>query len=614
MLYAKVVLGIPVEGPFDYIVPQCFSNKIKVGSRVMVNFGAKNKIAYIVKISKQTNIKKLKPIIEVIDEVPILDKHALLLTKRLSQYYCCSWGEAIETSLPLALRKGKGIKSIINVVKNKKVISPEATLVHGLEAERRWDIYLERIKEAIKENYSVIILLPDLKSVLKAKERISCFLGISVGILYRNQPKELESWLSIKSKEVSVAIGTRSSVFAPLDNLGLIIIDEEQDQVYKQEQVPHYNAREVAFLRMQIERTKLILGSPSPSLEMLLLARKNKIRYIFKPFKKGFPEVRILDTRYDRDFRTKEKIDLNKYLVDQITSILNQKGKALLFINRKGFATFVFCHTCKEHLKCPRCSINLVYHFKENILRCHHCNFKMELPKICPHCNSGYIKFSGLGTEKIESELSRIFPSAKIKRLDDSDDIDNKEADIFVSTSTIIKQTNLNFDLVAALAIDNSINRLDIRATEKTFVLLVGLLGLTNKLLVIQTNFAGYGCLKALVNKDINKFYDEELVQRKQLGFPPYVHLIAVKLRGRNEERVKKASLLLFDKLKEYNSNRDIKPLSVNAGYPFKLRENFYWQILISTKNIKAANKILRLRLKNFPHSGIILTVDVDPI
>jgi primosomal protein N' (replication factor Y) len=422
----------------------------------------------------------------------------------------------------------------------------------------------------------------------------------------------LEEWVKIKEGKADVIIATRSGIFAPVNNLGLIIIDEEQNDVYKQEQVPHYNCREVAFMRVRLQKAKLILGSAQPSLESFYLARKNKIKYIFIPRTRAFPEIKIADTHYLYRGPKQKNIILSKYLEDSIISTLNSKGKILLFLNRKGFATFASCRYCGMVLKCPRCNINLVYYFKDSILKCHYCNFKMQPPTICPNCNSGYIRYAGLGTEKIESELSRLFPQAVIKRLDNSKHLDINAVDIFISATSIIKETQYRFDLTGVLSVDNSLNRIDFRAAEKAFGLLIGLLRLTDKKIVIQTRLLKHHCFNSLVDKDVSIFYTEELKQRKQLGFPPYKHLAIVKLRTKKEERAQVASNILFNKLKKYKT-KDINIVSVNPGQPSKLRGNFYWQILIKSDNPREISRFLKIHLKDFSHSGIIVTVDVDP-
>jgi primosomal protein N' (replication factor Y) len=616
MLFAKVVLGLPVEGPFDYIVPGNLAEKIKVGERVGASFRNLDTLGYVVRLTRKSNIKNLKVIQELIDDSPILDKNMLSLTKELSDYYCCSWGEAIETALPESLRKRKKISALPEeapIVKEK--YNPEVILLHDLDGKARWDVYLNNIKETLNKQRSVMVLLPDVNSLLKAKEEIERYLGIQVALLYRKQPKELEEWLKIKEGKVNIVVGTRSSIFAPLKNLGLVIIDEEQDFVYKQDQVPHYHARVAAFIRTNIEKAKLILGSAAPSLETFYLTKKNKIRYISLPRKREFPEIKIIDFIHSFKKNKQQNSFLSEYLADSIISTLGKNGKTLLFLNRRGFATSATCGYCGVVLKCPRCNINLVYHFKVNLLECHYCNFKMQPPVICPNCDRGYIKYSGAGTEKIESELSRLFPQARIKKLDkNQQQIDLNNADIFVSSRHIIRETDYSFDLVGVLSIDNSLDRVDLRAGEKTFGLLVGLLGLTKGKMVIQTRLSYHHCFKALENKNINIFYEEELRQRGELRFPPYSHLGLIKLRGQKEAKVNEISNTLFNKLNRDNKNRSIAIMSVNPTEPLKLRGNFYWQILIKSDSAKGISKFLKMHLKKFSHSGVIVTVDIDPI
>jgi len=616
MLFAKVVFGIPVEGPFDYIVSENLSEKIKVGERVRVGFRNLELSGYVVKLTRESEIKNLKTIQELIDDSPILDKNMLSLTKELSDYYCCSWGEAIETALPESLRKKKKIPApIVETIALKKNLNSEVTLLHDLDGQARWDVYLAKIKEAHHSQRSVIILLPDINSVLKAKEKIERCLSISVALLYRKQPKELEEWLKIKEGKANIVAGTRSAIFAPVKNLGLVIIDEEQDFAYKQDQVPHYHAKVAAFMRVNIEKAKLILGSSRPSLESFYLSKINKIQYTPLPRRREFPEIKIIDFIHSNKKNKQQNLFLSNYLADCIISTLESKGKILLFLNRKGFATSAACSYCGIVLKCQRCNINLVYHFKESILECHYCNFKMQPPVICPNCDRGYIKYSGTGTEKIESELSRLFPQARIQELDkDRQQLDFNSADIFVAAQSVIREENCKFDLVGVLSIDNSLNRVDLRASEKTFGLLVGLLGLTEGKIVIQTRLSHHHCFKALENKNFDTFYEEELKQREELKFPPYSHLALVKLRGRKEARVKDLSNTLFNQWSKDFKNKSLSIMSVNPAQPAKLRGNFCWQILIKSGSAKKITKFLKMLLKKILHSGIIVTVDIDPI
>lgn len=620
MLFAKVVFSLAVLGSFDYLVPSELSRKIKVGSRVKVYFGNKKMIGYCVGLSRKTNIAKLKNILEVIDVFPLLGTEMLLLTKKLSDYYCCSWGQAIDTALPLALRNGKVLQGILDPaakeakLKTQTKLDKDVILIQELNKDCRWNLYLTQIRLALENQKSSIILLPDVYSALKAKESLSKDLGIDAGILYRKQPKELIEWSKIFSGATRVVIGIRSAIFAPVENLGLVIIESEEDPVYKQDQVPHYHVRDIAFMRTRIENAKLILGCATPSLEAYFLAKKSSIQYKKGTANDSGPDVKIIDLK-DVSFEVRKKgLFSLSYLMDSITSNLDASGKTLLFLNRRGFATLASCLHCGTCLKCPRCSINLVYHFKENILSCHYCNFKMIPPNICPSCNSGYIRYSGVGTEKIESELHRIFPQARIKMVDGVNKIDPESADIFIASKSIIKLVDFKFDLTAVLSIDNSLNRIDFRSGEKAFNLLFSLLAITKNRFIIATTFPKHHVFGALKNSAPNIFYDAELKERKSLSFPPYRHLCLVKLRGKNQEKLKQVSLSLFESLKKANHNKDIDIISVNAAYPEKKRGVFYWQVLIKAVNPNQLCKFLKINLKKLHHSGIIVTVDMDPI
>jgi len=615
VLYAKVVLGLPIDGPFDYFVPPDLEHKILPGMRVWVNFRNKKEVAYVVGLSNKTKIKIIKEISTVIDAAVVLDEQMLQLTKRLAEYYCCSWGEAIEAALPDELRKGKIDPTPINVKIDPTPINvkidPTPIILQGQE---RMPVYLREIKAAWLLKRSAVVLFSDIPEAEKAKELIEKDLGTEVFLVFRKQPKELEAWAKIRQAEHCIVVGTRSSVFSPVNNLGLIIIDQEQEQVYKQEQVPHYHARQVALMRAEICKAKIVLGSRIPSLESFYLAQKDKLKFEFIPAKAAYPEVKVIDARRLSYAERKSKALFSKFLADAIYATLTEKGKVLLFIERKGFATTAACHNCGVALKCPRCNINLVFHFDEDRLKCHHCNFKMEVPSICPNCNTGYIKYSGIGTEKVESELAKIFPQARVKIFGEENRSDpNLEADVFVATSSIVKHQDLSFDLIGVIAIDNSLNRVDFRAAEKTFALLMGLAGLTSKKMIIQSVNANHHCFQALIKNDPQLFLEEELKQRKQLSLAPYKHMILLKLRGINLEKVKKTAQDLFERLNQIKTS-SMKMLSLNAGQPAKLRGNFYYQILMRASSAEKASHFLKLHLKDGHYSGIIVTVDVDPV
>ncbi len=614
MLYAQVVFKFSVEGPFDYRVPEGLAAKIRPGSRVWVFFCNRKSVGYVVRLLPQTSIKNPKNIIEVIDDIPVLDEGMLLLTKNIADYYCCSWGEAIDTSLPESIRCGRKLLSINYPTVVKAPSRFEVEFLHDLEGGNRWGFYLDEIRKTLSNKQQVIAVFADITDLLKAREFFTAQLNVPISVLYRKQPKGLEEWSRIKAGEIDLVLGTRSAVFAPLANPGLIVIDNEDSYAYKQDQVPHYHARTVAFLRSKIIQCRLILGSASLSAESFHLAQAGVLKYTCLGQTVQVPDVLTVDTRGQYLFAPKRGEIFLQYICDNIRSTLENKGKSLIFLNRKGFATYAACQHCGESLKCPRCSINLVYHFGSNMLRCHYCNFKMTPPKICAKCNSGYIKYSGAGTEKVESELHRLFPQAKIKMIAGDENSSIDQADIFVSTESVTRSIDLKFDLTVVMQVDNLLNHVDFRSAEKTFRILTNLLHLTAKRMIIPTALPHHHCFLALARSKPDLFYLKELEQRKSLGFPPYRHLCIIKLRGKKAEKVESLSEELFICLNKWNKNKNIEIISNSPGQPEKLRDNFYWRILIKCLRPEELTEFLKISLKKIKHSGIIITVDMDPV
>ena len=613
MPYVKVVVGLPLDGPFDYSVPAEFAGLITPGCRLQVSFGPRKIIAYAVAIAKDSQVTNCKPVLKVIDKIPVLDSAMLALTKQLAEHYCCSWGQAIEAALPEEIRNGKCIPEPALPAQASSVNHNDVFLVHAGDDLAKWEKYLDYIKEALKDNLSVIVLLAGIGQVMKARGFIQAKLGFEPELLFSKDRGQLSAWQKIREGKAKVILGTRSAVFAPAVSLGLIIVDEEQDSVYKQEQVPHYHARDAALIRGGIEKARVVLGSLTPSLESFYLAKSNKIKYVTVPARKNFPEIKVLNTKPVFFKKGQSKPLFSKYLQDCVYSALEAKKRVLLFLNRRGFATYAACHNCGAALKCPRCNISLVYHSKENILGCHHCNFKLDPPRICPSCNAGYIKYSGSGTQKLENALSGVFPAAKIVNIDDKAVLDLPAGDIYVATSSVFKEADASFALAGVLMIDNSLNRVDLRSAEKVYGLLINLTRLTSERLVIETGFPEHHAIKAIEAQDANIFYNEELKQRRQLDFPPFRHLIILKVRGKNADKARSAAEELFNEL-----NREKKSgllvMSLSPGLPPKLRDNYYWQILASAGSLKKANVFLKNSLKTSRHSGIIVTVDVDPV
>jgi len=613
MLFAKVALGLPIPTTFDYLIPTSLEKKAAAGTRVWVPFRNKKLLGYIVEVSRHTKIHKVKPVYDIIDEVPILNNKTLVFTRKLAEYYLCSWGEAIETALPDFLRRGKPVKiSPAAQSKAPRKNSPKTILLHYLDQNKAWDFYIDAIKAQTACGNKIIFLSPQIQLAMNARDILRSALNTEPVLLHsREGTKENASlWCKIINNESQLVVGTRLALFAPLDNVGLIIIDSESDPSFKQDQKPHYHIRDAAFMRAEIEGADIILGALSPSCEAMQMAKGKEIEYLFMG-RESIPEVTTIDTRMLGGYK-KQKSPISYQLQSEITQALQAKEKILVFINRRGFATFASCPNCHKVLRCPRCDVNLAYHFAQNSLVCHYCNYKMAPPNVCPDCNASYIRYSGIGTEKIESELSRIYPAAMIARTDNKAQSIEK-FDILVSSRPALQEKGGSFDLTAVVSADNSLNRVDFRAAEKTFALLMELLALTGKKLIIQTNIPHHYCFQALREKNIVLFYDEELKFRKQLALPPFSHMILIKVRGKNSGKVKLEYAALLERLNLRNKNKQIKIIPVIQEQE-KLRGNYFANILVKSKNIKKALAFLNKEIYNFRHSDIIVTTDVDPL
>lgn len=613
MAYAKVVLGLPIEGPFDYRVPHALSSKVRVGSRVSVSFRNLIKTGYVVGIAKSSQIQRVKDILCVLDDTPSIDKYTLKLTRELADYYCSSWGEAIEAALPDKLRKSCRLPVLNNFNDKLPKQKPKITCVTGFAIKKRYDFYLSRISEVLKNNLSVIVLFSDTPAIMAFRDRVKASLGLEPTVLSRNDPSELQAWLKIRNSEVKLAIGTRSCVFAPFRDLGLIIVDSEQDLSYKQDQAPHYNAVHMALARSGIQKADLILGASFLSLESFYLSQNKNNNYINLSDKSDFPQVILTNEPWRKKNKGPVKI-LSLYLQNAIANSLALKEKVLILTSKPGFANLAFCQSCGMIFKCPRCSVNLSYSIKNNTLSCRYCNHKLVSPKICPECNSGYIKYSGLGIERVENEIARMFPVAAVKQIGHENESFSWSADIFLANKNIGRHLERSFDLVVVLSIDSELNLVDFRSAEKAANTLSRIMPLAKSKVIIQTRYSRHYVFRAFEGKDLGVFYKRELRERKQLSFPPFRHFTVIKLRGNNEDRVKEQSQRLYEIIKEKCEEHDIKVLSLAPGFPARLRGNFYWELLLSGRRPKEISSFLKIHLKDLPHSGIIVTVDMDPV
>ncbi len=534
--------------------------------------------------------------------------------------------------VPLNLTKEQkgALNDIKEVIYNNNF---DVFLLHGVTGSGKTEVYLQAVEILLQKNKGAIILVPEISLTHIMVKRFYSRFGNKIAVLHSNlsDGERYDEWRRLQNGKAKIAIGARSAVFAPVDNLGLIIIDEEHETSYKQSEYPYYHARRVAIARAKINKFPVVLGSATPSVESFYKAEKNKYKYLSlsrRIKREKLPPVEIVDMREELKqgntgiFSNKLKKTIQKALAD--------KRQVLLFLNRRGYASFVLCRECGYVIKCKNCDITLTYHARENILRCHYCDYKTSIPEYCPQCGSKYIKNFGTGTEKIEAEVKKIFPGASVDRMDidttsrkDSHyrilkRLEKGETDILVGTQMIAKGHDYpNISVVGVISADTILNLPDFRSSERTFQLLTQVAGRTGRgeipgKVIIQTYTPENFSIRASKNHDYIDFYKREIKLREKLNYPPFVSLVNIILKGEREEIVSREAR----RLGRYLSNR-ASILGPSPAPIKKLRGKYRWQIILKFKSRKNRNELLKqlaAKINNKNNKSVNISINVDPV
>lgn len=609
---AKISVPLPIDKQFDYSVPKLLLGRLKIGMRVNVEFNKKNITGFVTGFSSASKIKRLNPIKEAIDNFPFFSDANLQLAKMIKDYYVCSLGEALEAMIPYKLRNTKIILNNLNLVsdsieRNKK---NKIFYIQGHSKDIVLDNFKKEIIKKIKNKNRIIYLVPETRMITPVSDYFAKILNIKIGLWHSklSKKKMLDLWMDISNDNIDLIIGTRSCIFAPIRNLGLIIIQNEDNSSYKEDQVPYYHVLKIAQMRQDIEKCDIILSSTMPSSYVYYLILNKKI------YVKRTIEYKTRTESYFLGINYRDRI--NKFLENELESSLEKKDKILIFLNRKGFATFIYCIKCKEVIKCNRCSSNLRFDYSKKKLICSYCNQEKEFLEICPKCNSSYVKFGGLGIEKLESNLQKIFPSAKIITIEElfrmGTDLTNY--DIVIATKKILNFNNFHPDLTIIWNLDSLLNIGDFYSAEETYNLLAKLLHITAKKMIICTSInKDFYLFKSLKNLNFKKFYKKELDSRKSLLLPPYYHMGLISIRGLDKNKVADVASKIYSVLKK----RYLRNLKISNPYltlRSRLREKYYKYILIKSKNVKLLNKILKEIIREFRSNRMLITVNIDPI
>lgn len=612
---AQVVVGLPVEGPFDYSVPPALMDKVAVGQRVCVLFNRRQRLGIITGFKSRSPFKRLNPVLSCLDSPPLLDEKALIFTKELSAYYACSWGEAIETWLPPALRASRPLEwtpPVPGAAPEGSSFTKNIILLHDKSFDKRWPIILEMVRKILDVGRGVIFLVPETAMIDPTVARLAKIVSAPISVLDKkaSPTKELESWLALREGKARVVVGTRSAVFAPAADPGLVVIYEEENTAYKQEQTPHYDARSLARIRAGVENCSVLYVSSAPSAETWEQARKEKWERITCEAER-LSAIQIVDMT---NYNPQKTSVLSFPLQNAIRDTLAQKGKVVLLMNRKGFTTRTHCQQCGFTVKCERCNVNLTYLYSRKVMVCRHCNFKADLPKVCPQCRGGYLRSSGTGTEKLESEVARLYPQARVGRFDTNSKSFPRQADIVITTKAVLReQGTIDASLVGVINFDAELYHLDFRSGHHAFALLVRLRQLAAQKLLVQTRMMDNYALQTARKNDFNGFYKKELGLRKELGFPPYRHLVAIGVRGVEEDFVFEQAKELFARMEKDHSPQ----VEISDPHPDvnpKLRDKYRFTILLKGRLVKSILAFVRKTLKGFAKKrNTIVTINVDP-
>ncbi|HKI77462.1 MAG TPA: primosomal protein N' [Ignavibacteriaceae bacterium] len=494
-------------------------------------------------------------------------------------------------------------------------------LLHGITGSGKTQVYIELIKNVLDKKRTALILVPEISLTPQITSRLFNNFGEIVTVIHSRMSigERYDSWRKILKGKYKVVIGARSALFAPLKNIGIIIIDEEHDSSYKQfENAPKYQARDSAIILAKHNNCPIILGSATPSVESMYNALSGKYKLLELPERVDnakLPEIELVNVSVERKKKKMENI-FSRFLLDKIEDRLKKKEGVIILQNRRGFSTQVFCDDCSEIETCENCSVPLVYHVNKNILRCHYCGFIKGVPHACTNCGSLSIKYFGTGTERVEDELEYFYPNARIRRID-SDSISRKsslskiligfargDTDILVGTQMVSKGLDFSrVTLVGVIAAETTLWLPDFRADERTFQLLTQVSGRAGRSkikgeVVIQTQDDKNFTLQKVVSNDYNGLYQKEINDREKMGYPPFTRIALIETKDLDEIKAKGAITDFYNELKSYD--KFLKIMEPATAIIARLKGHYRFHILIkSVKEVDPGGAILRKAILN---------------
>ena len=594
----------------------------KLNDKIDIKFNDKQK--EIIDLVKNGKVFR-KDLVEVsLSSLNTLVKKGVLIEEK-SEHYRVSYEDKDSSKMKLTLEQKSVVDSVIS--------STDTYLLYGVTGSGKTEVYMEVIEHYLNMGKTSIVLVPEISLTPQMIARFENRFGKKIAAIHSglSDGEKYDEYRRIARGEASIVIGARSAVFAPLDNIGIIIIDEEHSDSYKQsDPSPRYHARDIAILRSKYHKCSVLLGSATPSLESMARARKGVYKLLSLPHRingKELPVVNIIDM--NKEIR-KVKGHFSLELVDAIRSRLEKNEQVILLLNRRGYSSFVTCKNCGYTFKCPNCDITLTYHKSSNALRCHYCGHGEKVFDTCPECKEKALNNLGVGTQKIEEELNTLFPESKILRMDYDttskkgmhekmiESFRNHEYDILLGTQMVAKGLDFsNVTLVGVINADTSLNIPDFRSSENTFSLLSQVAGRSGRAsktgsVIIQTFNPEHYAINLCRNHDYLSFYKQEMMIRRQLKYPPYYYICNIRVSGKD------ASYILGEALKIKNSlERNLVStiiLGPSSSSLFKMNNVFRYNIILKYKKEDNLYLILSKVIEHYlSNNKIKIDVDFNP-
>jgi primosomal protein N' (replication factor Y) (superfamily II helicase) len=560
-----------------------------------------------------------------------------ILTEKTMEVYRDPYGNReFKQTLPLSLTDAQqtAIKPILTAIEEE---DHDVFLLYGVTGSGKTEIYLQSIQEVLNKGQEAIVLVPEISLTPQMVNRFKGRFGDRVAVLHSglSAGEKYDEWRKIQRKEVQVVVGARSAVFAPFENLGIIIIDEEHETSYKQEESPRYHARDVAIERASNYNCPVVLGSATPSLETFARAKKGLFHLLSLPGRmnnRPLPAVEIVDMR--EELRAGNRSMFSTILFDKLKERVAKKEQTILFLNKRGYSSFVMCRDCGYVLNCPHCDISLTYHRANQQMKCHYCGFESGVPTVCPECSSEHIRFFGTGTQKVEDELGKLLPEARVIRMDVDTtsrkgsherllkEFEEGRADILLGTQMIAKGLDFpNITLVGVLSADTILHLPDFRSSEKTFQLLTQVSGRAGRHelpgeVIIQTYTPEHYSIELAKTQDYDLFYNREMMMRKFHKYPPFYYIALITI---SHEQLM-AAVSATERIVKYVQSRvsaETVVLGPVASPIPRINDRYRYQCLIKYKREPELSKTLKTVLDQYQQeaasTGLQVAADMNP-